>query len=54
MPGMPKNVSMMNEPVTRKAKIGPRIVTTGMSALRIMCRDTTARSPRPLLWAVRT
>ncbi len=29
------------------------IVTTGISALRIMCRDTTARSPTPLLWAVR-
>ena len=53
MPGIAKIVSMMNEPVTRKARIGPRIVTTGMSALRIMWRETTARSRRPLLCAVR-
>ncbi len=45
--------SMMNDPVTRNASVGPRIVTTGIRALRIMCRVTTARSATPLLWAVR-
>ena len=53
IPGIPKNRSMMNEPVTRNASVGPRIVTTGINALRIMCRLTTALRCRPLLWAVR-
>ncbi len=53
MPGTLKIVSMMNEPVTRNARVGPRIVTTGMSAFRIMWRETTSRPPMPLLCAVR-
>ncbi len=54
MPGIEKMVSMMKLPVIRKAIIGPRMVITGIMALRIMCTTTTVRSRRPLLCAVRT
>jgi hypothetical protein len=54
IPGRLKIVSMMKDPVTRKARMGPRMVTTGISALRIMWTTTMVRSLRPLLWAVRT
>ena len=53
IPGTLKMNSMMNDPVIRKARIGPRMVTTGISALRIMCTTTTVRRARPLLCAVR-
>ena len=37
IPGSPKMFSMMIEPVTRKAKVGPASVRIGTSALRRPC-----------------
>ena len=53
-PGIPNMYSITIDPVITLVVIGPRMVTTGMSALRSACRMTTMRERSPLAQAVRT
>ena len=51
---MPKMFSITTEPVMMPVVRGPRMVTTGISALRSAWRRTTTRALRPFAQAVRT
>ena len=52
-PGIPKMFSMITPPVMMPITRGPRIVTTGMSALRSAWRTMTICSRSPFARAVR-
>ena len=54
MPGHAKTVSTTIEPPSRNPNCNPIIVTTGISALRNVCRRITTGSESPLARAVRT
>ena len=53
MPSMENTVSVTMTPPNSVATSMPNCVTTGVSALRSPCRNTTRRSERPLDRAVR-
>ena len=53
-PGIPKTSSTRNAPVRKPASVGPKPVSTGVIALRMMWRLMTIRSRSPFALAVRT